>query len=301
MFRNEPWVVAFYNEWGFYPMSGGDGTGDGGTAAPDAPAPGQVPNSGSTPPAPTPNFPDIATIVPPDFKDKPWVKETKDVPSLFKRVDGLLTEIGKRPAGIPADTAPDTEWQSFNKAFGVPEKPDDYKLSDPPAGVPKNEKYNNGIKSVFHKAGVSARQAAILEKGHNELVAQLLKEQGAAGAQADADFDKLADETFGQAKPEVLKNANLLIAKFVPEKMKTHVANLSNENLIVLAGVIEGIRKEYIAEDRLPAGGGAPTNMTADQKRAKGIELMASKAYTDSFHPDHERVVAEVKALYGTG
>ncbi len=287
---------------------GGAGAGDGGAAAAAAAAAGagagdgtgKVPASGNAPAPVAQTFPEFATLIPTEFKDKPWIKDVKDVPGMFKRFDGMLTEMGKRPAGIPADTAPEAEWSAFNKAWGVPEKPDGYQLPEVPAGLPKNEKYIEGMKGVFIKAGVNPRQAKILAEGNNALVGELLKEAGVNGEQADVDFEKLAGETFGARKDEALKTANVLIAKFVPASMKSHVANLSNENLIVLAGVLDGIRKEYISEDRLPTGGGAPVGMTPDQKRAKGVELMASKAYQDPFDPDHEKVKQEVQALYGT-
>lgn len=244
--------------------------------------------------------PEFAALIPAEFKDKPWVKDVKDVKGLFARTDGLLTEMGKRPAGIPQDNASEAEWAVWNKAWGVPEKPEEYKLAEGTAEAPVDPKFQTGIKSVFHKASVSARQAKILEEGYNALNAQLAKEKGVAAETQDADFTKLAAETFGNRKDDALKGANLLIAKYAPPSMKPHVDKLSNENLIVLAGVIDGIRKEFISEDRLPTGGGVPAGMTAEQKQARGRELMGSKAYTDPFHPDHEKTKMEVQRLYGT-
>lgn len=259
--------------------------------------PVQVPATGNEPAAPVAI--DFATIIPAEYKDVPWVKDTKDIPSLFKRTSDLMTEIGKRPAGIPQDNAKPEEIAAFNKAWGVPDKPEDYKLSDPPKEVgPANPEFQAAIKNMFHKAGISAKQAAALEKDWNALTVEMVKKNGAQAEQADTDFNKLRDEVFGAQAETVIKNASALIAKFVPEKMKSHVENLSNENLIVLAGVIEGIRKEYISEDKLPSGGGAPVGMTAEQKRAKGQELMASPAYTNPFDPNHEKVKAEVQAIY---
>lgn len=259
---------------------------------------GGAPAGGAAPAAQT--FPEFSTLIPAEFKDRPWIKDTKDVPALFKRMDGLITEIGKRPAGIPQLDAPDAEWATFNKSFGVPDKPEGYTLPEPPKGLPTNQKYVEGMKNVFIKAGVNPRQAKILAEGNNALVGELLKEAGVNTEEQDANFDKLADDVFGNRKADAMKGAQALIAKFVPEKMKAHVANLSNENLIVLAGVLDAVRKEFIAEDRLPTGGAAPVGMTPEQKQAKGRELMASPAYSDPFHPDHERTKAEVQRLYGT-
>lgn len=287
-------------------MSGESGAGNGGTGT-GAGAGSQGGEGGSakvenfnTGNGGAPATPDFQTLIPAEYKEKPWVKETKDLPSLFKRTDGLLSELGKRPAGIPAETAPETEWQAFNKAWGVPEKADDYKLSEVPEGMPKNENYTKGIKSVFHKAGVSQRQAAILEKGHNELVQNLLKEAGVETEKNDADFEKLSEEAFGTEKETVLKNAKILVSKFAHPKFADQLANADNKTLVLLASVVEGLRKEYISEDRFPTGGSAPVGMTLEQKQAKGRELMATPAYSDPFHADHEKTVQEVNRLFGT-
>lgn len=305
-----PWVLKFKNEYGFFPISGGDGS-----EAPPAGAPAAAPAAdptapqnlgasftpGAAPaPAVNPNDIKFQDIIPVEYKDKPWIKDVKDVPGLFKRTDGLLTEMGKRPAGIPEDNAPPEKWAAFNKAFGVPDKPEDYKLSAGTKEAPADPKFQEGIKGVFHKAGVSARQAAVLEAGYNALVAEMVKNQGANNEQQDIDFEKLAGDVFGQRKDEALSGSKKLIMAHAPEAMKPHIEKLSNENLIILAGVLDAVRKEYISEDRMPTGGSAPIGMTAEQRRAKGQELMASKAYQNPFDPDHERVKAEVGRLYKT-
>jgi hypothetical protein len=140
----------------------------------------------------------------------------------------------------------------------------------------------------------------LMDPKNNELIPQLLKAAGAETEKQDTDFEKLAGDVFGNRKDEALKGAKTLIASYVPEKMKSHVANLSNENLIVLAGVLDAVRKEYISEDRLPKGGAAPVGMSLEQKQARGRALMASPEYTNQFHPDHAKVKAEVDAIYGT-
>lgn len=264
----------------------------------------QVAQSGNTPAVgaqgAAPAAPEFASLIPVEFKDKPWLKDIKDVKGLFARTDGLLTEMGKRPAGIPQDNASAEDWAAFNKVWGVPEKPEAYKLAEGTAEAPVDPKFQTGIKSVFHKAGVSERQAKILEEGYNGLAAELSKEKGAAEVVKNEDFTKLADTTFGARKDDALNGAKVLIAKFAPANMKSHIENMSNENLIILAGVLDGVRKEFISEDRLPSSGAAPVGMTAEQKQARGRELMASKAYTDQFHPDHDKVKDEVARLYGT-
>lgn len=263
----------------------------------------EVLNTGNTPAAaaaPEAQSPEFVALLPDEYKTKPWIKDVKDLPSLLKRTDGLLTEMGKRPAGIPQDNAPKEEWDKFNKSFGVPEKADDYKLTPGTAEAPVDENFQKGIKGVFHEAGVSARQAAVLEKGYNKLLETLTAEKGAAAEKLNTDFDALAKNTFGDRKDDALKGARLLIGKYAPPAFKGHIEALDNNGLMVLAAVLDGVRKDFISEDRLPQAGGAPVGMTLEQKQARGRELMASPAYTNAFDPKHKEVVEEVRRLYGT-
>lgn len=298
---------------GFFPISGADGeggtggaggTGDGGGSGGTGDG-GQGGGQGGAGNQGGAGAPDFSKLIPKEYSEKPWVKETKDLGALFKRTDDLITAMGKRPASIPAENAPAEEVAAFNKAWGVPDKPEGYTFADVPKemALPTPElqtEFHTGVKALFHKAGVSTKQAGLLEKGWNELNGQIMQKLGAANIQQNADFDKLKLEVFGNRADDATDGAKALIAKYAPEKIKQHVAGLSNEALVVLAGVLDGVRKEFISPDRMPQGGAPPTAMTAEQKQAKGRELMASKAYTDPFHADHAKVRAEVEALYGT-
>lgn len=255
-------------------------------------------------PAPTPDpiaptYPDVATLVPADYKDREYLKGIKDVPDLFKKLDESQKLIGKRPAGIPQDNAKPEEIAAFNKAFGVPEKPEAYELVVPEKGAMPKEMLE-GIKKVFHGAELSAKQAKKVSEGWNGLVAEIQKAAGVQAAQQDTDFTKLATEVFGEQKDQVLATAKTIIDKHVDPKMKEHINALSNENLIVLASVVESIRKQYITEDNIPGGGegGAGGADSFEAKREAARQKMASEAYRNPLHPDHARVKAEVDAVY---
>lgn len=300
------WAEDFKKTWGFYPMGGGDvvlphapGAPAPGEPAPGAPAPGAPAPGAPAPGAPAPV--DFTTLIPADFKDKPWVKETKDLTSLFKRTDDLITEIGKRPAGIPQDNATPDQIAAFNKAWGVPDKPEGYQFQPLPKELGEaNPEFQNSVRAMFHKNGVSAKQAAGLEKEWNDIALAMVKKSTDAADALDKDFEKLKTEVFGNRAAEAVKGAGVLISKFVPEKMKAHVANLPNEQLIILASVIDGIRKEYIPEDRMPQGGGPAVGLSVEEKRAKAQKLMALPAYQNQFHKDHAATKKEVDEIYAS-
>lgn len=240
---------------------------------------------------------DLATIIPADFKDKDYLKDIKDIPSLFKKLDGAQQLIGKRPAGIPQDNAPEAEWQAFNKAFGVPEKPDAYEVVVPEKGAMPKEMVE-GVKGIFHKAGLNPRQAKAVSEGWNALMQQQAEAAGTQAAQADIDFEKMATETFGERKTEALAQSREIISKYLPANMKGAFNSLPNEQLVILASVVDGIRKDYMSEDNIPgAKGGKPTGSFQDQ-REEARKLMASPEFLDPFHPNHESVKARVNAIY---
>lgn len=239
---------------------------------------------------------DFGKMIPKDYQDKEYLKSIKDPVGFFKAFDGAQELLGKRPAGIPHDNASEEEWKSFNKSFGVPEKPEDYDLAIP-EGAKVDPKLDKGVREVMQKAGLNKRQAKIVSEGYRGVLTEVLKEQGAKAEQADKDFIKLSTEVFGERKDKVLADGKALISKYIPEKFKDSLESLPNEQLVVLAAVLDGIRKDYISEDQIPAGQGAP-GVTAEQKREEARKLMASEAYNNASHPDHAKTVERVNSLY---
>ncbi len=260
--------------------------------------PGAVPTVVTPPPA-TPDYPELSTITPPEFKDKGWIAEVKDVPALFKKMDFLQTKIGERPAGIPQETAPKEEWDRFYGVLGRPENADGYQFDAIPEGLTVDDDFQKNIKGIMHEAGVNTKQAKILETGYNKLLLSQAETQKTAQGKADTDFDAMGVKVFGDKKEQSIKIAQALIAKHTHEAAKPFIANLSNEALIVLASTLNGVASTYIKEDQLPIGGGPVGPQSAQQKRDEGLKLMASKEYTDPFHPEHDATVKRVNELYG--
>lgn len=275
-------------------------------AAPVAPvepaapaAPGAVP--AVVLPAPVaPEYPAIAKIVPPEFKDKTWVSEIKDIPALFKKVDFLQTKIGERPAGIPQDTAPKEEWDKFYLSFGRPTEAKGYAFGAVPEGLKVDDNFQTEIKGVMFEAGVNTKQAKILEEGYNKLLLKSVETQKAASGDLDKKFDEMVLKAFGDKKDRALVVAKALIAKHTPAEMKPYVEGLSNEALVVLASTLNGVATTYIKEDQLPPGGAGVGPQSLAEKQTEGRRLMATEAYTNPFHVEHEATVAKVRELYGT-
>jgi hypothetical protein len=245
---------------------------------------------------------DFSTMVPAEFKDRPYLKDVKDVPSLFKLLDNSQTLIGKRPAGIPQENAPADEWEKFH-AMLRPEKPEGYEFKKD-ENLAKtlgwDDKVADSVKALFHKAGLSKRQALEIQQGYEQLLGAKHKEAIEKKAAQDTEFSGLAEKVFGKEVEKVLLSSKALIAQHAPDAVKAHLDKLDNNSLVILAGVLNSIKTKYIKEDQVPGGGNAPAGLSETDRRAKGQALMASEAYRNKFHPDHDRVNAEVQALYGT-
>lgn len=267
-----------------------------------------IPNVDDPQPKPfnLPEGVDFDQLVPEDYRDKPYLKdvmEKKDVKAIFDKLDNAQKLIGQRPEGIPGPEAAPEEWDKFYKMMGRPEEANAYEFSyeELPEEIKslRNEEFEGTVKKLMYDAGLTAEQAKKLQTGYDKLMVETLEKSGALAQQRDVDFDKLASDTFGKDKVDtVLASSKKMLEQFVPENLKEHVANLSNENLVVLASVLDGVRQKYIGEDGLsnssPAGGATDVG----DLRAQGRELMASEAYTNPRHIEHQKVKAEVENLY---
>ena len=241
-------------------------------------------------------------LIPAEYKDKPYMKDVTDVPSLFKKLDGSQELIGKRPAGIPEENAPADEWNKFYSAAGRPVEAKDYVFKEvkPPEGVEikRSEELEGKVKDLFHKAGISAKAASFIQEGYEALVMDQLKGKVDVNQQQNLDFDNLSKQTFKENAEAVMSSAKKLIEDNKPEGFDPYIASLPNEALIVMAGVLNNIRKKYISEDTPP--GGSPTGDAQTEKdlRTEARELMATKEYSDPMHPNHDAQKQKVKDLY---
>lgn len=246
-------------------------------------------------------------FVPEDLRDKPYLKDFLDKPfdketagALFKKLDGAETLIGKRGPAIPALDAKDEEWDKFFAPLR-PAKADDYVLPGK-EGAKTDEQFVKAVRESFFEAGIPKRQAerfmAKFTPQMEAYSAAKTKAQADAQAKADADFETLSKAALGDQNKAVMARINTTLKELCPAPMKAYLDKLSNENLVIMAAVIDAVQKKYMSEDELNPKGGGSGGDEGKSNRDKARELMASKAYTDAWHPEHDKTVAEVNALY---
>lgn len=259
-----------------------------------APTPPAAPSaSPATPPAGTPP----TFTVPDAYKDKPYLKGVDSIDKVFSMLDGAQSMIGKRPAGIPAADAPQEEWDKFYEAAGRPKTPAEYKF-EAAEGMKHDEKLVSAMQAAMHKEGLSAKQALGVQKAFDSALAEVLKEKGIQAQQQDQNFDALAAKVFGADRDKILAQSKALIDKHATPELKPLLGEMSNEQLVAFAGVLNNIQKMYIKEDVAPGSLPSGTGMTPDQVSAEARKLMATPEYTNPFHAGHNEMVKKVADLY---
>lgn len=278
------------------PDPAGDGNGGGGDVSTEI----NLGSEGNAVPATLTHESAIpADVIPVDFREKGYMKGVENFEQLFKKLDGSQTLVGER--AIPGEGATDEDWDKYYKSTGKPESADKYEFNTEtklPEGTERNPELEGKFKELMHRAGISQKQAGVLSKGYDELMVGVLNAKAEADKQADINFDALGDKVFKDQKTAVLERSKQLIDAHIPEEMKEALSTLPNESLIIMAGVLEGVRAKYINEDA--PGGGAPTGgaVNMEERRAEARTLMNSEAYTNQFHKDHETTKAKVNELY---
>lgn len=248
-------------------------------------------DGGGTPPT-------FETIIPQEFKDRPYLNDLKSMPvgadgynALFKKLDGAQTLIGKK-TGVPAADAPAEEWEKFHATLR-PAKADDYELkSDDPEAA-------KAIKGIFHEAGLTKSQAAKLAAKFDAYVSEKTAPQREAEAKLDKEFEEMTKAAFGPENAKVLERSKELLTALTPDTMKPFLNRLPNESLVLLAGVMESVRAKYMKEDNINgsgAGAGGATDVSTLRDDAQ--KLQSSPAWKDVFHKDHAATVAKVNEIY---
>jgi len=242
-----------------------------------------------------------AFVVPDAYKDRGWVEKVKSPDDLWKTLDNAQSLLGKRPAGIPANDAPQEEWDAFFKV-ARPESPDKYALSEI-EGLPQGidlTPYKADAQKLMFEAGLTQRQADAMWKQYVGL------EMGAV-VKSQEGLDKRFDETLAKAFPEKADVAQKVAQDAINELVREDLRGSFVDNpegmvaMIELANGYEAkmakLRAEYGAEGKLPDGGQQVPAVDINEVVQKQAKLRVSAAAQDFTHPDHKKTMEEITAL----
>lgn len=118
--------------------------------------------------------------LPNEWKEHEFVKPYKTVGEFVKSVYSAVSERDALKAKLeraifkPSENATEAEKEAYFKAIGRPDKPEDYEFNPPQGGEldPGTVKW---ARSVFHKAGLTKEQAAMIGDEWNSFVAGMVE------------------------------------------------------------------------------------------------------------------------------
>lgn len=254
------------------------------------------------------NFDEFKNTYAKDYLDKPYMQAIDSPERLFKEFDNTQNLIGKK-IGIPGPDATDKEQDEYLDLIRPKDK-SVYKIPD--SHLPENLKglhggdFEDKIIDLFQQAALTPKQAAILAEGydklmlnaHGEAMAQYAEAQK-ANAINDADYNALADKTWGVERENVQNVARALLQQFTPPEFKKGLDNLSNENLVIMASVLKGVSDKYISQDDLNTlRGSGRMSQSLDSLRSEAQTKMAELMNMSTTDPKYDILRKEVNEMY---
>lgn len=221
--------------------------GQGGGVPPIPPAPPIPPD----PPADDP-MAEFAKFVPDAVKSSDWFKKYTSPDQFFKEHEGLRTQIGKRPAGIPQETASDDEWNKYLDLLAPKEGNYGLEFAE---GTP--EDFKRVINDLLKEAKVPHRSAKVLASKFDLAVKPFIeasqKEQEAKAQAQEAEFETLMTQLYPdeQKRKSAIADTQMLLKQYGGDAVKNHIDKLDNNSLVLLTGVLSNVRQSFMKEGKL--------------------------------------------------
>ncbi len=238
-------------------------------------------------------------ITPVAHREKDWAKNINSADDLFTQFENAQALVG-RSVQLPGETATGEDWNAVFNKLGRPESVDGYEINAPADSDEATKQQVNGLKELFHKQGVTKKQATSLIEGFQSMSKAQQDALLAAQATKDSEFEKLVNSIFGDKADEAKKVSRNLLDKFAPDALKDKLKDMSETQMTAVAAVLKGITDKYISQDDLRDLGGmtASSGKSIDSLKKEAREIMASEAYTNQMHVDHASAVAKSGELY---
>lgn len=254
----------------------------------------------------------FADSLPEDIRADASFRDIKDLGGLAKSYLNATKMIGGRPEDLVKLPAPDDAegWNSVFTKLGRPEKPDGYKLSAAPDGVPVNEELRGSFLEAAHASGLTAKQADTLYTWWNGQAGGQMQAMEAAAAQNQARATEALKAEWGAAFDQNLHLARRAIEHFGGEDLAKTLATVKTADGVLL-GDLPQLAKLFaplgkmLSEDGVlgKGGGGGGADVFSPTEARQQIAALQGdpqfvKAWTDAKAPGHADAVAKMSRLY---
>lgn len=248
------------------------------------------------------------------LRTDPTLANMKSIHSMANQIVSSESQIGKLSGGreftiLPNENSDDTERGEHFTKLGRPQEAAGYKLSEIkiPEGQERDTDYETKIADVFHRIGISAKQANELANAEVAIMADR-----AAATKVQNDLDNREEDlkihtAFGagydREMADAVNFAHALGDKIDPEETKLLIEGMKHDSFTAqMFAAAAKLMKENPLGERPGATDGT---MTPNDAMIAANELMADPYYLSPNPPDksanpkyHEQIVAKVAALF---
>lgn len=279
-----------------------DGSADAGNPAPEAapvaPAPEAAP--AAAPAAPAADTPFYSTFESEDlrgFVENKGVKEPEQLASMYHNLEKMFgADKADRTVVLPGPDADEASMAEFYNKLGRPETPDAYELPVPEGDSGDMAAWASG---VFHEAGLSAKQAAMVAEKWNGRIAELASGQQAEAEQTAAQAEAELRREWGAAYDQKMNGMDATAAALGMET--EHLLGLRNAMGPAAALRFVDQLASKLGEDMVVNGESAEAAHTPAAAlsaiNAMWADPETNKALMDRGHPQHAEMVAKKSAL----
>jgi hypothetical protein len=247
---------------------------------------------------------------PAEYADQAWTSKINSVEDLWKNAANANSLIGKRGEYEPP--AQDADAESWESYYDKLRPTDDYKFDDV-EGIPDGvdiSSHQKDAKQIMREVGLTQKQANDLWQKYMGLEISAFEKNGQAlkdhQEALDNEFDELSGKMFGDQYDAKAESAKALFNKFAPDELKPTLAELGEHPKLMAAMIhvlssasaeIGAVKKEYGAEDKLPADGGGGVSSNIDDIRKELAQLRTGESAKNFTHPEHKQTIERIKTL----
>lgn len=245
---------------------------------------------------------DFASILPPEYKDNPALKDYKDIGGLIKSHLNLQTMVGGS-LKIPTDDNPES-WNQLYDKLGRPKTADEYQfdLGEELKDAQLDPELTKWGKELFHKYGLTAKQANGVMKDYVQREMQVNEGKQSRDDMLDEYEDALREQLGGKFD-ESIQLATRARDMFLDEETRQF---LDESGLGSHPGLVNTFIKigNLLKEDKAFSDGAANSGFAAGPSEARAEigrlnsdqEFMA--AYLNKDNPGHVAAVERRQRLY---
>lgn len=231
----------------------------------------------------------------------------KDAPTLAKNWVEAQKAIGKKGVLLPGDKDPAEAWDKVYDQLGRPKDASGYTFVLPEGREPTDadQAFHGRMGQIFHKAGVTARQAEALNAGWNAYTDELAAAQKQAVDAEEAALKKEWGADFGGR----VAGAKAAIGQLLQEAGVDGTALDALESTIGYSATMklaDTLAKRVLGDGASPRGAGGTAMGLPGTPAAARAELARIRAeaqadpnhpYLNRRHPDHAALQDKVMQL----